>query len=57
MVDGLHILHLVHVVPNVQVDLKEDIEHAIIQNQDTMESSVQALLQKHVLAMNIHVRV
>ena len=57
MADGLHILHSVTVVPNVQVELKQDIEHAIVQNQDIMESSVQARLQTHVLAMNIHVPV
>ena len=57
MADGLHILHSVTVVPNVQVELKQDIEYAIVQNQDTMESTVQARLQKHVLAMNIHVQV
>ena len=57
MEDGLHILHLVHVVPNVQVELKQKLEHAIIQNQDTMEINVQGLLQTHVLAMNIHVQV
>ena len=57
MADGLHILHSVTVVPNVQVELKQDIEYAIVQNQDTMESSVQARLPTHVLAMNIHVPV
>ena len=57
MVDGLHILHLVYVVQNVQVDLKREIEYAIIQNQETMENSVQALLQTHVLAMTIRVQV
>ena len=57
MVDGLHILHLVHVVQNAQVELKPDIGYVIIQNQDTMENSVQALDQTHVLAMNIHVQV
>ena len=57
MVDGLHILHLVPVVLNVLVELKQDTEHAIIQNQDTTEGSAQARLQTQVLAMNIHVQV
>ena len=57
MVDGLHILHLVPVVQNVQVELKEELEHAIIQNQDTTEGNVQACLQTQGLAMNIHVQV
>ena len=57
MVDGHHILHLVNVVQNVQVELKRGIEHATVQNQDTMENSVQVLRQTQVLAMNIHVQV
>ena len=57
MVDGQHIQHLVPVVSNVLVALKKEIEHAIIQNQDTTEGSVQARLQTQVLAMNIHAQV
>ena len=44
MVDGLHILHLVHVAQNAQVGLKPEIGYAIIQNQETMANSVQALV-------------
>ena len=57
MVGGLHILHLVHVVQNAEVELKPEIGYAMIQNQDTMENSVQVLRQTQVLAMNIHVQV
>ena len=57
MVAGLRILHTVTAVLNVEVDLKQQLEHATIQNQDIMEDSVQDHLYSHVLAMNIHVQV
>ena len=57
MVVGLRILHLVPAVLNVEVELKPQIEHAVIQNQNITESSVQDLLHSHVLVMNIHVQV
>ena len=57
MVAGLRILHSVPAVLNVEVDLKQQIEHAAIQNQDTTEVSVQGLLHTHVLVMSIHVQV
>ena len=57
MVLGLRILHSVPAVLNVEVELKQQIEHATIQNQDITEVSVQGLLHTHVLVMSIHVQV
>ena len=57
MVAGLRILHSVPAVLNVEVELKQQIEPAILQNQDTTEEIVQGLHHTHVLVMNIHVQV
>ncbi len=57
MVAGLRILNSVPAVLDVEVELKQQIEHAIIQNQDITEASVQDLLHPHVLVMAIHAQV
>ena len=57
MVAGLPILPLLHVVQNVEAELKQDTDSATIRNHNMVDAIARAVLHTAVLVIPIHVQV